>query len=144
MRHALLALVLALICAPYAIAQVTPVRGAGCPGSGDPVARSAPALGTTFTLDLPSCGRGTAGFAVVGVASEPTVRLSGALLCVPGVVCDLVVDPLRIDVDTDLFSLVIPNLPRLIGLEFRVQAGCFDRAGGCVTLGGAVDVRIQR
>ncbi len=133
-----------LLCAGSLVAQVTPVKGAGCPGSTPPKASGKAQLGRSLLLTCSSCTRSSAGFVAIGIPSEPSERLSGAPLCLSGITCVLVVEALHLAIDTSSFRLEVPNVADLAGLGFRVQCGCFDRAGGCITLGGAVDVVLQR
>lgn len=130
------------LCANAAQAQVSAVPDAGCPGSPTLSTHGSLHAGGSFRVECGACSKEAASFIVIGIRAEPTVRVGGRLICIPDTVCTLVVEPLRIEVDTQRFEVVIPDNPGLLGLEFRIQCGCFDRAGGCVTLGGAIDARI--
>ncbi len=134
----------ALFTATSLAAQVTPVKGAGCPGSIPVKTSGAARLGQSFVLQAATCARGSAGFLAIGIPAEPAIVVEGSPLCFLGRPCVLVVDPLHVAVDTNLFRLDVPDLAGFLGLGFRVQTGCFDRTAACIVLGAAVDVVIER
>lgn len=142
-------LLLALLLAIPATAQVVPVNNTGCPGFAPPQWAGAPRLGQTltFTLQRRPTPRSFV-FLLMGFPSGGGQSFSAPLTCVPGP-CVLYPAPFGSeyiavqDVFLAQLPIAIPNDRSLLFQTFAVQGGNTEAFGNCFTLSQAVSFAIQ-
>jgi hypothetical protein len=136
------ALLFAACFAPGALAQITQIRGTGCPSAPFPRATRA-VLGLQFDVSCPACPNPTdASFVILGTTG-PSLTLFPPIACDRGG-CVLGCTPISVRFPASGLSLTIPRDPTLAGVCVCIQCGCLNRGVPCLTLSGAIQACIER
>jgi len=143
MRSPFLSLFLLASLAAGVAAQVTPIRGSGCPGAAAPAVRGTPAIGTTLGF-AQTCDRASLPVLLLGTVARPT-PLDPPLVC-SRVTCSLDVLPLvavtGLPGGSATVAVPIPPDRSLVGSVAVVQGLCL--VPSCLVLGQALAVAVTR